>query len=51
MSEVWGDRSMGNEGMRITVVGVLAIAAVILLVPLLIFHLNESNQGPEQNHA
>ena len=51
MPEVRGNRSMGIEGMRITVVGVLAIAAVIVLIARLIFHLHESNQGPEQNHA
>ncbi len=42
---------MGNEGIRITVVGVLAIAAAIILVALLIFHSKESNQGPEQNQT
>ena len=51
MSEVRGDRSMGIEGIRVTLVGVLVIAAAIILVALLIFHLKESNQGPEQNHA
>ncbi len=51
MPEVRGDRFVGEETMRITVVGVLAIAAVIIAVVLLIGYLNRtSSQGPEQSH-
>ncbi len=37
--------------MRITVVGFLAIAAAIIAVALLIFHLSDTKQGPEPSHA
>lgn len=42
---------MGEHAMRITVVGFLAIAAVIIAVAVLIFHLNDTKQGPESSHA
>jgi len=52
MPEVRGDRSLGEEAVRITVVGVLAITAVIVAVVLLIGYLSEtSSRGPEQSHA
>ena len=45
---------MGEETMRITVVGWLMIAAVVVAAVLLMRHLanqNKPNAGPEQNPA
>lgn len=50
MSEVPGDRSLGGEPMRITVVGVLAIVGAVAVVLLLLRYLeNENNSGPTQD--
>ena len=52
MPEVRGDRFLGEEAMRITVVGVLAIAGVIIALLLLIVPLNTvDGEGPKQSHA
>jgi hypothetical protein len=52
MPEVRGDRFVGEETVRITIVGALAIAAVIIAVTLLVGHFSKTNsQGPEQSHA
>jgi hypothetical protein len=42
---------MGEQAMRITVVGFLAIAAAIIAVALLTFYLNDTKQGPESSPA
>ena len=50
MSEVRGDRSVG-EAMKITVVGFLAIAAMVIAAVLLIGYLSRTNsQGPQSSH-
>jgi hypothetical protein len=50
MSEMQRNRSMGGETMKITVIGALAIAAVIIAAVLLIRHLNRTNDhGPDQH--
>ncbi len=50
MPEMPGNRSMGAKTMKITVIGALAIVAVIIAAVLLIHHLNrKNNQGLEQN--
>lgn len=52
MPEMPGNRSMGAETMKITVVGALAIVAVIIAAVLLIRHLNrKNNQESEQNRS
>jgi hypothetical protein len=52
MPEMRGDRFVGEETVRITIVGALAIAAVIIAFVLLIGYLSRtSSQGPEQSHA
>jgi len=45
MPEVRRDRPVGREAMKITVIGALAVAAVILVIALLILQLN---QGPNK---
>ncbi len=50
MPEMSRNRSVGAETMKITVVGALAVVAVILAAVLLIQHLNrKDNQGSEQS--
>jgi hypothetical protein len=50
MSAMWGDRSV-EEAMKITVVGFLAIAAIVIAAALLIGYLSRTNsQGPESSH-
>jgi len=51
MSEVRSDRSVG-EAMKITVVGFLAIAAIVIAAALLIGHLTRTDsQGPEASRV
>jgi len=48
MSELWRDRSMGGELMKITFIGALAIAVAIIAAVLLIRHFNRtSNEGSD----
>ncbi len=50
MSEVRRDRSVG-EAMKITIVGFLAIAAMVIAAALLIGYLSRTNsQGPKSRH-
>lgn len=50
MPEVRRNPSMGAETMKITVVGALAIVAVVIAAVLLIRYLIRKNdQGPEQH--
>jgi hypothetical protein len=43
---------MGGKTMRITVLGVLAIALAIIAAALLIRHMRSiDSRGPEQNHT
>lgn len=50
MPEVQRNRALGAEMMKITVVGALAIVAVVIVAVLLISHLNKRNsQEPAQD--
>jgi len=49
---VWRDRRMGEEAMRITVVGVVIIVVAAIAALLLIRTLTENqNRGPKQNDS
>ena len=52
MSEVWGDGSLGEVMMKITVVGALAIIAVAIVAILIVKALIDGqNQDPQSNET
>jgi uncharacterized membrane protein YecN with MAPEG domain len=50
--KLWGHRRMGEETMRITVVGVILIIATIIAAVMVVRILNDNrNSGPQKNET